>query len=138
MEAASADPPPEGRCPRINAEQRDALYDRILDRLSGIGDVWLAASEARYDTADRLGREYSDELLLVLDDLGWGDGPEGDVELKTDPAILRRVFTRLSESSAGELAAEATSWEESRFLEERNRLIGETCDTILEALGEDE
>jgi hypothetical protein len=136
MEPASPDPPPAGRYPRISAEQRDALYDRILDRLSGIGDVWLAASAARFDTADRLGREYSDELRLVLDDLGWGEGPEGDVELKTDPAILRRVFTRLRESSAGERAARATSWEESRVLEERNRLVGETCDTVLEALGE--
>jgi len=138
MEAASADPPPEGRCPRISAEQRDALYDRILDRLSGIGDVWLAASTARFDTADRLSREYSDELRLVLDDLGWGDGPEGGVELKTDPAVLRRVFTRLRESSASERAAQATSWEESRVLEDRNRLVGETCDAVLEALGQDE
>lgn len=137
MEQASADPPPEGQRPRISAEQRDALYDRILDRLSGIGDVWLAASTERYDTADRLSREYSDELRLVLDDLGWGDGPEGGVELKTDPTILRRVFTRLRESSASERAAQATSWAESRVLEERNRLVGETCDRVLAALGED-
>lgn len=122
---------------RISAEQRDALYDRILDRLSGIGDVWLAASSGRFDTADRLGREYSDELRLVLDDLGWGDGPQCGVELKTDPAVLRRVFTRLRESSASERAAQATSWMESRVLEDRNRLIGEACDTVLAMLDED-
>ena len=28
----------------ITAEQRDALYGQIFDRLSGIGDVWLAVS----------------------------------------------------------------------------------------------
>jgi hypothetical protein len=70
----------------ISHAQRDAVYDRILDRLSGIEDIWLAASGERYETADRLGREYSDELRLVLDDLGWGDGPGVEaIELTTEP-----------------------------------------------------
>ncbi len=94
----------------ITAEQRDALYDRILNRLSGIDDVWMAASSADYDTADRLGREYSDELRLVLDDLGWGDGPGGEaIELTTEVDVLRRVFGRLRDSTAGEREAYATS-----------------------------
>ena len=121
----------------ITVEQRDALYDRILNRLSGIDDIWLAASSADYDTADRLGREYSDELRLVLDDLGWGDSPAvKELELKTDPVVLRRVFNRLRDSSVSEREAQATSWAESRVLEDRNRLVGEACATVLEALGE--
>jgi hypothetical protein len=121
----------------ITVEQRDALYDRILSRLSGIDDIWLAASSADYDTADRLGREYSDELRLVLDDLGWGDSPAvKELELKTDPVVLRRVFSRLRDSSVSEREAQATSWAESRVLEDRNRLVGEACATVLEALGE--
>ena len=121
----------------ISAEQRDALYDRILDRLSGIGDVWLAADSEDYDTADRLGREYSDELRLVLDDLGWGDGPdETAIELTTPPEVLRRVFGRLRETTASERAAQATIWAESRGLEERNRLVGEACEAVLRALRE--
>jgi len=122
----------------ITAEQRDALYDRVFNRLSGIDDVWLAASRADYETADRLGREYSDELRLVLDDLGWGEGPGGEeVELNTASDVLRRVFSRLRDSTADERAAQATSWAESRVLEDRNRLVGEACVTVLEALGED-
>jgi hypothetical protein len=81
----------------ITAEQRDALYDRTLDRLSGIDDVWLGASRADYDTADRLGREYSHELRLVV---------------------------------------QARNWAESRVLEDRNRLVGEACAAVLDALGE--
>jgi hypothetical protein len=123
----------------ITAEQRDALYDRILNRLSGIDDVWLAASSADYDTADRLGREYSDELRLVLDDLGWGNGPEGDeLELTTDSEVLRRIFRRLRDSTISEREAQATSWAESRVLDERNRLVGEACTTVLAALDEAE
>jgi hypothetical protein len=100
-----------------------------------IDDIWSAASSADYDTADRLGREYSDELRLVADDLGWGDGPGGrQIELTTDPDLLRRVFGRLRDSAAGERAAQATSWAENRILEDRNRLVDEACTTVLEAL----
>jgi hypothetical protein len=120
----------------VTSQQRDALYDRILSRLSGIEDIWLAASRGDYETADRLGREYSDELRLVLDDLGWGDGPGGDLDLKTDPDVLRRVFGRLRDSTVTEREAQATSWAESRVLEDRNRLVGEACDSVLEALDE--
>jgi hypothetical protein len=119
----------------ITAEQRDALYDRILDRLSGIGDVWLAANSEDFAAAGRLGREYSDELRLVLDDLGWGDGPGSDsLELESPPDVLRRVFARLRDTTATERDAQATSWAESRTLEERNRLVGEACARVLREL----
>lgn len=121
----------------ITAAQRDALYERILDRLSGIEDVWRAACAENYEVADRLGREYSDELRLVVDDLGWGEeSGEATVELTTEPDLLRRVFSRLRESAADERAAQATSWAESRMFEERNRLVDETCASVLQALDE--
>jgi hypothetical protein len=121
----------------ITAEQRDALYDRILDRLSGIGDVWLAAKSQDFATAERLGREYSDELRLVLDDLGWGDGPDsGPVDLESSPDVLRRVFARLRDTTATERKAQATGWAESRNLEERNRLVSEACANVLRELNE--
>lgn len=123
----------------ISHAQRDAVYDQILDRLSGIEDIWLAASTQRYETADRLGREYSDELRLILDDLGWGDGPEGEsIELTTPPDVLRRVFARLRDTTAAERSDRQASWAESRQREERNRLVGEACQTVLAMLGEGE
>lgn len=62
----------------ITAAQRDALYDQILDRLSGIGDIWMAASNEQFETADRLGREYRDESRPLLDDLVLDElEPEG-------------------------------------------------------------
>jgi hypothetical protein len=120
----------------ITHAQRDALYDRILDRLSGIEDIWLAASTGEYETADRLGREYTDELRLVLDDLGWGAGPRVEtLELATAPDVLRRVFGRLRETVADERAHRQAGWIEDRQLEERNRLLGEACQSVLGALG---
>lgn len=123
----------------ITHAQRDALYDRILDRLSGIEDIWLAASTGKYETAERLGREYSDELRLVLDDLGWGDGPDVEtIELTTAADVLRRVFGRLRETVADERAHRQVGWIENHQLEERNRQLGEACKLVLEALGTEE
>lgn len=119
----------------ITGAQRDALYDWVYDRLSGIDDIWLAASNGRYETADRLGREYSDELRLVLDDLGWGDGPGGPtIELTTPPDVLRRVFGRLAGSGTAKPASGEEGPIDSRELDERDRLVGEACETVLAAL----
>ena len=43
-------------------EQRDALYDQILDRLSGIGDIEVAIRSQNYEAAERL-----DRLTDVID-----------------------------------------------------------------------
>ncbi|HTR75367.1 MAG TPA: hypothetical protein VMH33_08950 [Solirubrobacterales bacterium] len=120
----------------ITAEQRDALYDRVLDRLSGIGDILLAADSEDFATADRLGREYADELALVCDGLGWGPGSRSDViELNNSPELLLRVFARLRGAAVSERETQARSWDESRILEERNRLVDQACTDVLRALG---
>jgi hypothetical protein len=119
----------------ITAEERDALYDRILDRLSGVGDIVLAATSGDLATADRLGREYSDELTLVCDGLGWGAVSQSEaIELNASPELLRRVFARLHDAAASERDAQARGWDESRMLEERNRLVDQACRGVLRAL----
>jgi len=123
----------------ISHAQRDALYDRILDRLSGIEDIWLAASTQRYETADRLGREYCDELRLVLDDLGWGTGPEVEtIELTTPPDVLRRVFVRLRDTNANERIHREADRAEIRADQQRIRLVGEAGQVVLATLDEGE
>jgi hypothetical protein len=75
----------------ITAAQRDALYDQLLDRLIGIGDIQVPIQ------AERIGREYSDDLRLLLDVLGSGDGNGEPVELSAPPKVLRRILPRLLE-----------------------------------------
>jgi hypothetical protein len=120
----------------ITAQQRDALYDRILDRFSGIGDVWLAVCAQNYDAAARLGREYSDDLRLVLDDLGWGDGAGASIELTTPPDVLRRALTRLRDAAVSLDAIQQTEWAELRESRERNHLVVEACRQVLAGLDE--
>jgi len=78
----------------ITAEERDALYDQILVGLTGIGDVWTAIEARNFEAAERLGRAYCDDLRLLLDDLGWGGGCGGPVELRTPANVLRRALAR--------------------------------------------
>src|SRR6185503_4979586 len=119
----------------ITRAHRDAVYGQILDRLSGIEDIWLTASREEYETADRLAREFSDQLRLVIDDLGWGDGGEVEVvELTTEPDVLRRVFGRLRDTAADERAHRQAGWVENHEDEERNRLVGEACQAVLAML----
>ena len=120
----------------ITARQRDALYDQMLDRLSGIGDIELAARSEDFERADRLGREFADELVLICDDLGWGAGPENDrIELKTSPDVLQRMLGRLRQAGLSEREAQEATWSESRALDERNRLVVEACTEVLGELG---
>ncbi len=122
---------------RISAAHRDALYDQILDRLSGIGDVWLAVQKEDFETATKLGREFSDGLCLVLDDLGWGAGPGRTIELTAPPDVLRRVFGRLEELAAAQCEEPDPLLQEARELEERNRLVIEACRDVLATLKND-
>ena len=118
----------------ITAAQRDALYDQVLDRLSGIGDIELAIKAANYDVAERIGREYSDDLRLLLDDLRLGDGRGTSIALKTPPAVLRRVLPRLRQLAEDHTASQEPELAEVRETLERNRLVSEACQVVLAEL----
>jgi hypothetical protein len=115
----------------ITAAQRDALYDQILDRLSGIGDIELAIEAENYDDAERIGRDYCDDLRLLLDDLGIGDGDGKPVALVTPPDVLRRILPRLRERAERHSASLEPEWDEARSVKERNRLVSEACEAVL-------
>jgi hypothetical protein len=120
---------------RITAAERDALYEQISVRLSGIDEVWMAVEAEDYALADRVGREFSDDLRLVLDDLGWGPGSGEPLELVTPPAVLRRVCTRMQ----GRAEAQREMQEEERARgqqhEAQTQRVLETCRRVLGELG---
>lgn len=122
----------------ITSEQRDVVYDHFLDRISGIGDVWTAIEKEDYEAADRLSREFSDSLLLLWSDLGWGEEAGGPVELTASPDVLRRAFTRLRELASSHAATVEQERQEVREMEERNRLVLEACQQVLTDLAETE
>jgi Mn-dependent DtxR family transcriptional regulator len=83
----------------ITRDQRDAIYEILMDHLSGIEDVWTAVKQRDFATAKRLGRLFAEELRL-LEDLGWSDRIEREtVELTLPPDELARTLVRLHEGA---------------------------------------
>lgn len=83
----------------IDADQRNALYDLLRLRISGLGDVSIAMEKGNYPAAARLGSWYAAELRL-LDDLGWAERSERtSFELTMSAAELRPLLIRLQETS---------------------------------------
>ena len=119
---------------QITAAERDALYDQIFVRLSGIDILWLAAQEEDWEAADRLAREYTDDLRLILEDLGWGEGSGGELQLTSPPDVLRRVLTRMQRQAESEQKAEEEERAEGRRHEEQRQRLMQTCRRVLAEL----
>lgn len=119
---------------RITAAERDALYDQVYIRLSGIDDLWLAAQVEDWETVDRLAREYSDDLRLVLEDLGWGEGSGEALQLQTPPDVLRRVLTRMQKRAEEQQRAEEEERTEGRLREEQRQRLMQACRRVLAEL----
>jgi hypothetical protein len=116
---------------RITAAERDALYEQIFVRLSGIDEVWMAVERKDYARAARVAREFTDDLRLILDDLGWGKGSGKPLELVSPPDVLRRVCTRLQGRAEEQREMEEEERAEGRQREERTQRVLETCRRVL-------
>ncbi len=117
----------------LTADQRDAVYEAVYIHLGGIDAVVYAAERGEFEEADQLGWAFADDLLLILNDLGWGDHGSS-IELKSPPALLRRVLKRVRERAEAEDRDEATERAELAEQQRRNRLLQETCIRVLHAL----
>lgn len=59
----------------ITGRQRELFYGIALSRLTAIDGVWRAVEDHEWEDAQRLGREFSDLLRLVVTISGLGGGP---------------------------------------------------------------
>lgn len=85
----------------IRRAQRNLLRQQVITELTGIGDIYLAVEADQWATALKL-RERHEDLMRLLDDLGWrADDPGREFALTTEPARLLRCLARLHER-AGE------------------------------------
>ena len=106
-----------------------------MDHLAGADRVWLAARHHDHEEADRLGRLVSEELLFVIDDLGWGDTRGEPVVLTSPPDLVRRVVVSLRDMASAEGGDERKSPEATRAAEREGRQVRRVCDRLLDALG---
>lgn len=125
----------------ITAGERNALYGEIVVRLSGIDALYRAIQAEDFEQAERFGREYCDYLLVLLDDLGWGEVPPahpGDFELSTAPDVLHRVLERLHIAAASQLETDKHRTRGAQADEAFTEFVMATCSGALEALADDD
>lgn len=115
----------------ISAEERDALYERIVLRLNGIEDVYVAVEHGDWKAAQRLGLEFSDLLRFVCDDLGWGEQERQSLALSTPPDVLRRAAGVIKEWVTFERLKHERERDESAEGVAEAQQLQETCERIL-------
>jgi len=131
---------------KIAAHQRDALYELLRDRLSGVSDICMALESEDYATVERLATRFGEDFRLMRD-LGWNpDDDRETVELTMAPLDLMRIAKRLRDDARGGIAGleeERDSVGPPQFIE-GFQIVRETCEDILMAVlaeldsGEDE
>ena len=120
---------------RITAAERDALFEQIHARLSGIDELWAAAATEDWARADQAARDFSDDLRLIVDDLGWGEGRGRELELTTPPEVLRRVLTRMQRRGEERREVEEEERGDLTVREEQTAHLLEVCRRVLGELG---
>jgi hypothetical protein len=118
---------------KITAAERDALFEQIHARLSGIDEVWSAAATEEWERADQAARDFADDLRLIVDDLGWGEAGGEELELTSPPEVLRRVLTRMQKR--GEERREVEE-EERADLDRREKRTDQLLGVCRRVLGE--
>ena len=104
----------------ITRAQRDAIYEVVLNHLTGIGDVWIAVQSRDFDYARELGVDFGDDLRL-LEDLGWSDEAESETVTLTMPRDqLARAVARLHRRASDSLATYVARPKEDEELAERD------------------
>lgn len=121
---------------QITREERDALYEQVVTRLTGMDDVRVAAERGDFDAADRLAREYRDYLTVLVNDLGWGTVQQRErIMLVTPREVLRRFFRRILDSAGESRAAQSEQRDEERRLAKADDLLERTSQRLLRRLG---
>jgi hypothetical protein len=118
----------------ISRPQRDAIYEMVVDHLSGIRDVWIHLERRDFATAKQVGREFAEDLRL-LEDLGWAETTDREtVSLTVPPGELARTLARLHSDAAGSLATYVSRPKDEEELAQRDLAASEALGEILSRL----
>jgi hypothetical protein len=120
----------------ITHKQRDAIYEAVMNHLSGIADVWMLLEQRDFANAKRLGRLFAEDLRL-LEDLGWSDHVEHEtVELTLAPEELTPTLTRLHEDAVASVGEYVSRPKDDEALAKRDVVAAQALGTLLSSLAE--
>jgi hypothetical protein len=118
----------------ITRAQRDAIYDAVINHLTGIGDVWMCVDREDFATAKRLGRQFAQDLRLLAD-LGWTEAIDREtVDLTVAPDELADALARLHKDAAGSLADYVSRPKLDEELAQRDVAVSDALGEILSEL----
>jgi hypothetical protein len=121
----------------IDCDQRDALYELVLNHLSAIGDLWIAVEDNEFSKAEQLGIEFGEDLRL-MHDLGWREtAGRGGVDLTMPPHDLMELLRRLHGEAECVLVGSACArllQEEEESAKQRYQRAMSTCEELIEKL----
>jgi dihydrodipicolinate synthase/N-acetylneuraminate lyase len=118
----------------ITREQRDAIYEAVMNHLSGIADVWMAVEQRDFANAKRLGALFAEDLRL-LEDLGWSDRIDHEaVELTLPSDELTRTLTRLHADAAAAVGEYLSRPKEDEALAQRDHVASQALGELLSEL----
>jgi hypothetical protein len=103
----------------ITGQQRDAIYELVVEHLSCLADLRLLIEREDFDTGKRLAREFSEDFRL-LDDLGWGADGRLEVPLTISRGDLAETLRRLRAYAKGALS-ESPAEQDAREADELSR-----------------
>jgi hypothetical protein len=104
----------------ITRAQRDAIYETVMNHLSGIGDVWTEIENRDFTTAKRLGRAFAEDLRR-LEQLGWAQEIDTDtVTLEMPRRELVRAVARLHSDAAASLDSHVSRPKDDEALARRD------------------
>ncbi len=120
----------------ISRAQRDAIYEVVITHLTAIGDVWMCVDRREYADAQRVGREFAEDLRL-LEDLGWAAHIDrGTVALTQPPDELTRTLARLHKDASGSLGTYVSRPKDEEELAQRDLAASEALGAILSQLAQ--
>jgi hypothetical protein len=115
---------------KIAPDQRAAIYADAMNHLSGIGDIYIKVEKGEFATAQRLRREFEDDMRL-LDDVGWVEEIEAEsFELTMPLDSLARPMERLHSEASSSLRTLP-----SELGEQRIGILRTGCSAYAEVLG---
>ncbi len=116
--------------PEIDPHQRDVLYMSITARLTGVNDVCIEYQHDNFEAAQQLSGEFSDDLRVLHDDLGWGGTPAESIQLKAPHDVWKRTLVRIQERAQSDLRRHEEHASELEQERERIQAVEDACRAV--------
>lgn len=121
----------------ISGEERNLFFTQIVDRLTGIGDVYLAVEHQDWGTAQRVGQEFADFLRFLCEDIGWDERDDETFVLSSPADLLRRVIGLLHRMASIDREAHERERDEAGEDAAEAKQLQEACERILGGIAAD-